>query len=120
MARVSAAAAISPPSNVEQVYEFYDEPVLFTARGSDGQLYLCMLVGVQDIQRTWLYVPLSQARLAEIEANRVDLRSAFSEPEGDELLLIGTTSRDGDSWRRVRATELPDDVFTKPGLFLDL
>jgi type I restriction enzyme, R subunit len=108
-------ATLSPPGavQVEEVFDFYDGSRLFTARDPSGALFLAHWVDDADDLSTWLYLPLSPARLAELKARRLDLRSAFLAAEGGVvyrvLILRATNQRETEvvPCSQLDASELP-------------
>lgn len=74
-------------------YVYYDRPILFSCRDKKDQLWLTVLASETYSEKrfrrstTWLLAPLSSQRLAQLEADELELRSVFTEAEG------GTVSR---------------------------
>ena len=99
---------------VVEVYEYYDEPVLFCARSDTDQLFLAVLSeDPKGGPKTWLYAPLSRAKLENLRNGAVSLYEAFRFPE-DGLLL--RTSGDSSEW--VRAHNLGGDKLPLQGTLL--
>lgn len=73
---------------VLEVYEFYDEPVLFAARNERDSTYLVTLVRDDDERRRWLYAPMSARRFQEVRSGGVDLYMAFRAVEGEHVFAV--------------------------------
>lgn len=58
---------------VFEVYEFYDEPVLFAARNGRDELFLVTLAEDDSARRSWLYAPMSRRRFLEVRSGGIDL-----------------------------------------------
>lgn len=99
--------------HITQVHAFYDRPVLFVCVSDTGQRYLVVLIDEEPGSDIWLYLPLSESRLADLIAARVDLHTAFSQPEG----LLYEVCDDDPVQQRDPATLTPTDL-PKPGAFL--
>jgi hypothetical protein len=77
----------------EIVYVRYDGvEMLLTTRDEAGQLYLHVFVDeadeVEGYDSLFVALPLSDARYAELEEGKLNLRQAFLEPEAGELVMI--------------------------------
>ena len=79
---------------IVEVFEYYDGPQLFSCRSTSGCLYLVVGVEADETTETWLYAPVSAERLVYVRSGGMDLRTAFSTPEDDYLLVV-KTHRDG-------------------------
>jgi hypothetical protein len=64
-----------------EIYEFYNLPVLFACQNRTGQLFLVVWIDETTDENSWLYVPLSTERFAAVRQGRIDLHSAFVQPE---------------------------------------
>lgn len=67
---------------VVEVYEYFDGPVLFTARNERDQAFLVTLAEDQNDRRRWLLVPMSKRRYEHVRSGGVDLYDAFAAAEG--------------------------------------
>jgi hypothetical protein len=75
--------------SVEEVYLYYDQPVLFLAKDQDsGQLYFVVFADRTETSNIWLYAPISSMRLNAIKANKIDLKSAFSQTEDNFVYRV--------------------------------
>jgi len=64
-----------------EVYEFHDEPVLFSCRDRTDLLYLAVLSEETASHKTWLLTALSARRFSQLRAGALDLHSAFAVKE---------------------------------------
>lgn len=60
---------------IEEVFDYHDQPLLFTCRDSQGNLYLTLLIE----ENTWLYIELTDEKLEKMKRKEVDLYSAFTD-----------------------------------------
>lgn len=58
---------------IEEVFDYYDMPLLFTCRNLEGNLFLTLLIN----DDTWLYIPLTDEKLGEMKRKEVDLYEVF-------------------------------------------
>jgi len=73
---------------LNEVYEFYDGPRLFTLINEVGNLYLALSVIESPERDAWIYVPISPERLRTVEAGTMDVRTAFASPETERFLYV--------------------------------
>lgn len=66
---------------IDRVLVYYDLPQVFVGRDVVGSLYLCLLEESQGEYDEYLGVRISQYRLLELLAGKIDLRSVYSQPE---------------------------------------
>ena len=79
---------------VQQILEFYDEPLLYTAKDEFGALYLCLYSAIED-RYDCTAVEITPRRLAQYMSRDVDLRTVYLEPESDAYFSV--TSPDDDT-----------------------
>lgn len=65
-----------------KTYHYYDCPRLFSCVDSQGQKYIGLWVDVSDNTDVYLYVPVSDERLADIEAEKVTLTEMINSELG--------------------------------------
>jgi hypothetical protein len=87
---------------IETVLEYVDEPVLFVARNDLGFPFLAVAVDEVDGANYFLYVPMSEERLAAARTGLVSLREAFALPERPNVFLV----RSNPDEERPQVTEL--------------
>jgi len=68
-----------------EVYEFCDEPVLFSCRDRTDLLYLAVLSEETASHKTWLLTALSARRFSQLRAGVLDLHSAFADAERGQV-----------------------------------
>nr|WP_302597398.1 DUF6575 domain-containing protein [uncultured Cellulosilyticum sp.] len=73
---------------IDEVFEFYDEPVLFSCKNVFGNIFLTVLIDFEDDYKQWLYLPISQARLIQAKKQLIDLHDLFCQPEDDLLWKV--------------------------------
>jgi hypothetical protein len=104
------------PLRVLEVYEDYDGPRLFSAVNTAGHKYLSVWLGTEGRTERWLYVPVSDARLAQLRRGTVALRAAFAEPEGGSAVRVEIDRTSGQATAsRVEASRLSDDELPERG-----
>jgi hypothetical protein len=64
-----------------EVYEFYDQPCLFSCQNLSGQVYLTLWVDSSETEDIWLYAPVSSERFNHIKNGEVDLKTVFTHSE---------------------------------------
>jgi hypothetical protein len=71
-----------------EVYEFYDEPILFSCRNASDAIFMAVFADEGDDFETWLYVGVSRRRFERIRSGAIDLHDAFSEAEDGIVFQI--------------------------------
>ena len=104
-----------------EVYEFYDQPILFACRNASDAIFMGVFAAEDDKFETWLYAGVSLHRWNQIRSGAIDLHDTFSEVEDgiiyqikvahDEQIPLFTPSP---------ATEIPDDMLPLPGEVMNL
>ena len=64
-----------------EVYEFYDQPCLFSCQNLSGQVYIALWVDSSETEDVWLYAPVSSERFNNIKNGEVDLKTVFTHSE---------------------------------------
>lgn len=78
-------------------YAPYDEPRAISLIDPEGNLLLAYYAEEGDTHDTWLYVQVSSERLARLENNEIDLRSAFLKPENNAVWVVKEPNMPGPS-----------------------
>ncbi|WP_321834344.1 DUF6575 domain-containing protein [Clostridium butyricum] len=77
---------------ITEIYYFYEEPQVFGCVNKFGQTFLGLLTDM-DI-REWLILPISLAQLAQLKANKISIKQAF------------TSAEDGFVWKVIESNNL--------------
>lgn len=64
-----------------EVYEFYDQPCLFSCQNLSGQVYIALWIDNSETEDIWLYAPVSSERFNHIKNGEVDLKTVFTHSE---------------------------------------
>ncbi|MET9203351.1 DUF6575 domain-containing protein [Gordonia sp. NPDC003585] len=110
---------------MEETLVYYDGPRVFTCRSITDQRYLVAWANEQDDGDTWLYVPLSQARLNVLRSGAWPLREAFVLPESI-VYRVDLTDSDEDSnsardvARLISSEDIPEDWLPGENFRLEL
>lgn len=97
-----------------EVFDYYDGPVLFTARMQAGQLLLGIYADVGPTHDSWLYLPVGRGRIDALRAHEIDLRTAFQQPEDGFVHLVRTGDSGSVDWSILEAGEIPTDWLPPP------
>jgi hypothetical protein len=103
---------------VVEVFNFYDEPVLFVCRNIIGTPYLVVLSDIQQECKTWLCVAMSEARRAAVRRGDLDLYLAFRQSEGHLVTRVIRRLQGGkisESFEELAASQIEDEALPLPG-----
>ena len=74
-----------------EVYEFYDQPLLFSCRNASGSIFLAVSIDENDDFETWLYVSMSPNRFRNVRSGAIDLHDAFADAEDGIVYEVRTS-----------------------------
>ena len=104
-----------------EVYEFYDQPILFSCRNASDAIFIGVFADEDDNFETWLYVGVSPHRFKKIRSGVIDLHDAFSEVEDGIIFQIKMPHNEQiPESMLISATQIPDDMLPLPGEFINL
>lgn len=73
-----------------EVYDYYDQPCLFSCRDQNGQIFIALWVDETELFNTWLYLPVSQERFNQLLSSEIDLSHAFLNSETGLIYEVKT------------------------------
>ena len=104
-----------------EVYEFYDQPILFSCRNASDAIFIGVFADEDDNFETWLYVGVSPHRFNQIRSGAIDLHDAFSEVEDGIIYQIKVPHDEQMPVSMpIPAPQIPDDMLPLPGEFINL
>jgi hypothetical protein len=104
-----------------EVYEFYDQPILFSCRNASDAIFMGVFADEDDDFETWLYIGVSLHRFKQIRSGAIDLHDAFSEVEDGVIFQIKVSHDEQMPVSMpISATQIPDDMLPLPGEFINL
>lgn len=71
-----------------EIYQFYDVPTLFVCRNQLGQFFLVNWVDEDDEATDWHYLPISLEKLLSVRHGKIDLHTAFAQPENEWVFCV--------------------------------
>lgn len=77
---------------ISQILVYYDFPEVFLAKDTIGTNYLCLLVGDDNKELTYVSTAISQKRLASFINGNTDLREIYENPELPEWYIFNEIS----------------------------
>ena len=105
-----------------EVYEYYDQPVLYSCKNASGHFYL-VVAAAEDAQfLTWLCVAASTERLNLIRSGKIDLHDAFADSENPYAIQVKVPYEEHASVQTdfIQSNQIPEDMLPIPGECLDL
>ncbi|MEB3312040.1 MAG: DUF6575 domain-containing protein [Snowella sp.] len=90
-----------------EVYEFYDQPCLFSCQNLSGQIYIGLWVDSSETGDIWIYAPVSGERFNKIKNGEIDLRTVFTQSE-DAFVFEVTIPFEQDKQTTVKAIAVRD------------
>ena len=107
---------------IVEVYEYYDQPVLYSCKNALGHFYLVVAADEDDQYLTWLCAAVSTERLNCIRSGKVDLHDAFAHPESAYVVQVKVPYNEQASVKVdfIQSSRIPTDMLPVPGECLDL
>ena len=107
---------------IVEVYEYYDQPVLYTCKNDVGHFYLVVAADEDDQYLTWLCAAVSTGRLNLIRSGAIDLHDAFADPENTHIVQVKVPYSEHASVQVdfVQSNLIPADILPTPCERLDL
>ena len=107
---------------IVEVYEYYDQPVLYSCKNAAGHLYLVVAADENDKYVTWLCVAVSTERLNLVRSGKIDLHDAFASPENPYAIQV-RVPYDKHASHQIdftQSNQISEDMLPIPGECLDL
>lgn len=70
------------------VYSYYDEPIIFTAKNEFGQLFFCYRLGCENNFDNWIIAPTSQDRVNKLEQKEISILSMMKYSSSAKVILL--------------------------------
>ena len=107
---------------IVEVYDYYDQPILFSCKNAAGHLYLVVAADENDQHEIWLYAGVSTERLNLVRSGAIDLHDAFADPEGGFLLQSTVPYEDQIPLQvePIQPNQISEDMLPTTGERLDL
>ena len=107
---------------IVEVYEYYDQPVLYSCKNASGHFYL-VVAAAEDAQfLTWLCVAVSLERLNLIRSGKIDLHDAFADSENPYAILVRVPYEEETSVQTdfIQSNQISENMLPMSGERLDL
>lgn len=107
---------------IVEIYEYYDQPVLYSCKNASGHFYLVVAAAKDDQFLTWLCVAVSIERLNLIRSRKIDLHDAFADSENSHAIQVKVPYEEHASVQTdfIQSNQIPEDMLPIPGECLDL
>ena len=107
---------------IVEVYEYYDQPVLYSCKNAMGHFYLVVAADEDDQYLTWLCAAVSTERLNLIRSGKIDLHDAFAHTEHTYVVQVKVPYDEHASVQTdfIQSNLIPEDMLPMPGECLDL
>ncbi|PKN47818.1 MAG: hypothetical protein CVU59_01510 [Deltaproteobacteria bacterium HGW-Deltaproteobacteria-17] len=108
-------------TTITEVFEFFDEPVLYSCRDERSQDYLVVLGRQSITTKTWFFAPMSRLRFHDALTGVLSLRDAFQKVEGGYIFLLDEDSRGfADHFEFIKSIDISENELPDEGESLDV
>ena len=106
---------------IVEVYEYYDQPVLYSCKNTTGFFYLVVAADEDDQYSTWLCAAVSTERLNRIRSGKIDLHDAFAHAENTYLIQVKVPYDQHASVQVdfIQSNQISENMLPVPGEYLD-
>jgi len=107
---------------IVEVYEYYDQPVLYACKNAAGHFYLVVAAAENDQYLTWLCTAVSTERLNLIRSGGIDLHDAFADSENPYTIQVRVPYEEHASVQTdsIQSNQIPENMLPMRGECLDL
>ena len=107
---------------IVEVYEYYDQPVLYSCKNAAGHFYLVVAAAEDAKFLTWLCVAVSTERLNLIRSGKIDLHDAFADSENPYAIQVKVPYEEHAPIQTdfIQSNQIPENTLPIPGECLDL
>ena len=107
---------------IVEVYEYYDQPVLYSCQNATGNFYFVVAADEDDQYSTWLCAAVSTERLNRIRSGKIDLHDAFAHAENTYLIQVKVPYDQHASVQVdfIQSNQISEDMLPVPGEYLEL
>jgi hypothetical protein len=103
-----------------EVYEFYDQPCLFSCQNLSGQVYIALWVDSSEAEDVWLYASVSSERFNYIKNGEVDLKTVFTHSEDAFVfeVIIPFDDQKSTTVKALACSDLTEDQLPEANQFI--
>ena len=107
---------------IVEVYEYYDQPVLYSCKNASGHFYFVVAAAEDDHFLTWLCVAVSTERLNLIRSGKIDLHDAFADSENPYAIQVKVPYKEHASVQTdfIQSNQISENMLPMPGECLDI
>jgi len=104
-----------------EVYEYYDIPIFFACKNRASNIFIALLISINDSSDDWLYVGVSENRFNHFRSGGIDINEVFRNPEDKNLFHV-VIPRDFSEGKVtiISPSELTQEQLPIPGEYLHL
>jgi len=87
------------------IYIYYDFPIIFSATNEEGNIFICLFANETDSCLRYLCREVSSSLFADLENNRIDIRSIFESSEKIYSIILNAQSEE-----QIEAVETTENI----------
>lgn len=104
---------------ISNIFQFYDFPRLFTCRNRSGAQFLVLSTFDDFNEYEWLYLPISNDKLAAVLDRKITLRNCYETAEDGYLFKVNTNFEGEAEVESIFPEQIPEDDLPIKGIFLE-
>lgn len=107
---------------IENIYSYFNMPLLFTAVNEFGDTYFISYIEHTDLGELWMMIRVTPSEIHKLESKEIDIRSLFLESKSGNVIFAELKDDDSDaSLNFIKTTDvnlLP--YLADPGVFVSV
>lgn len=101
------------------VYEFYEQPRLFSLENEVGSYFVAYWLEETDLHEGWLIIPISRLRLNRLENRDIDILDLLTKQEQNHCFKLDISFEDfTEKWNSFSKTDWDKFILPRKGLFI--
>jgi hypothetical protein len=105
---------------IQEVFVFYDIPLLFSCKDQSGQIYIVVSLEDKGPKHEWLYSPVTSETMHLLRKGEIDFYSCFRSAQNNFVYRIITEYNGPDEVLPLALSDVPDDWLPGKGEGIDI
>jgi len=104
-------------SEIEDVFDYYDEPVLYSCFINDNR-YLVLLIEETNVYQIWFYIQMANEQFVQLKSNVIDLYSAYKCAKEPYIHKVMIDKNDNYTVSKLSIADISDENLPDKNVYL--
>jgi len=105
-------------TEIEKVFLYYDEPILYTLLLTDGNRFFVLFVDEDKTNQIWFYTRISEERYQQLVTDEIDLYSSFKNAEDEYIYKVIISKNDDYSISKISIDKIDESSLPEKWVYL--